>query len=65
LVKQKNKIIGCHYDGVTDLIPRANLEQDAMDGKLTNVDAQRYHGKILLRGTSSLPVLNAPMDYMG
>ena len=51
MVKQGRNIVGCIYDGDNNIIPRDVFEADALAGKLTNVTAQRYQGKILLRAT--------------
>lgn len=56
LVKDVRTVVGAYYEGNDILIPRDVLEQDALSGKLTNLDAQRYKGKVLFKGCRNLPV---------
>lgn len=56
LVKDGRTIVGAHYEGKDQLIPRDVLEQDALSGKLTNLDAQRYKGKVLFKGARNIPI---------
>ena len=64
MVKQGKNIVGCIYDGDNNIIPRDVFEADALAGKLSNVTAQRYKGKILLRATvgsmKDIPVKKIP-----
>lgn len=62
IVKQGKAIIGCLYDGDETIIPRNKLEEDALAGKLSNVEAQNYKGKVLFRAINGsmkdIPVRN-------
>lgn len=58
LVKDGRRTIGARYVGKQDMVPRDLFEQDALRGRLTNVTAQHYKGKVLIRGCKGLPVVN-------
>lgn len=62
LVKDGRTIVGAHYEGKDQLIPRDVLEQDALSGKLTNLDAQRYKGKVLFKGVKNIPIIKLETD---
>lgn len=57
LVKDGRTVVGAYYTGNETLIPRDILEQDALSGRLTNLDAQRYKGKVLFKGCRNLPIV--------
>lgn len=58
VAKSGRTTVGCYYEDREELIPREVFEQDALDGKLRNVEAQRYKGKVLFRGVANIPVIN-------